>query len=480
MALASSRLRPRIWGDVFAVGLAVAFAAACFATGQFLIALAAVGMLVFAAAVYARPLIGIAVLIFLSTDGLKFFSLEKLPYLQLGPGMRLNAADLVLALLLVVGVAKMRRRHVRPHFGAPLLVLGTVVAISLGVGLVSGTVDVGVGFNGLRVFSGYLLYVALVGTVDTPAKLRALIHLVFVVVAVSVVIQVVEASLGERLTTPMSSTSTYFSETQFVANIDGTAPYLWNRAVGYLLIGFFFALGGWLWSKRNVYGAVAIVAAVGFIIALVRQWYVFIAVGIVLLLMLGSRKRSGAMVRIALGTLLLVALVSSASWWLPSGFEISDALQQRTASILNFQSDSTFQARVATFHAQLDVFRSSPIVGLGPGTAESLFSSGATGWSTDIGMTNTLVQYGVLGIGAIVLVIASVLRTSLRLIRTMPASSGREYAAAAFSVWVAMVVAYGFTQDFFTSTELGFAVGFVMAVVDRLNAFATGTEPGTT
>jgi hypothetical protein len=96
MAIASPRLRPRAWGDVLTAAAAVAFAALCFATGQFVIALAAVGAVVFAVAVYARPLLGIAVLIFLSTDGLKFFSLEKLPYLQLGPGMRLNAGYVAL------------------------------------------------------------------------------------------------------------------------------------------------------------------------------------------------------------------------------------------------------------------------------------------------------------------------------------------------------------------------------------------------
>jgi uncharacterized membrane protein len=54
----------------------------------------------------------------------------------------------------------------------------------------------------------------------------------------------------------------------------------------------------------------------------------------------------------------------------------------------------------------------------------------------------------------------------------MPASSGREFAAAVFSVWVCIFVAYFFTQDFFTSTELAFAVGLVMTIVDRLHVFS--------
>lgn len=474
MAIASRALTPRSLLDAAVAALAVLFAVAGFATGQYLVLVGLVALGVLAAVTYRWPVPGIAIVIFLSTDGLKFFSLEKLPYLQLGPGLRLNAGDVMVLLLLAVGVIHLFARRERPVFTTPLLVVGSAVAISLGVGLVSGTIDVGTGFNGLRVFSGYLFYVALVGLVDTLPKLRSLVRILFFMVVASVVIQAVEAVMGERLVTPTSSSSEYFSATQFVSNIDGTVPYLWNRGVGYLMIGLFFALGGWLWSRKPTHGAVAALALVGFAIALVRQWYIFIGIGVVLLLMVGSRNRSGAVMRTLLTCLLLLALVVSASAWLPASFPLAEALQQRTGSILNFESDYSVLARLDVFHAQLETFMRSPVVGMGPGTAETLFTSGTTGWSTDIGMTNTLVQFGLVGIGAIALLIGSVYRTSKSLVRSMPASSGREYAAAAFSVWIAMTIAYFFTQDFFTSTELGFATGFVMAVVDRLRRFSTG------
>lgn len=472
MAVASGVLRPRSWAETAVAAAGVAVAAACFATGQYLVALALAGAAILAVLTYYWPAPGVALVVFLSTEGLKFFSLEKLPFVQLGPGLRLNSGDVALLLVLGVGVAHLMRRKERPHFGVPLLAVGVAVAISLCVGLVSGTIDVGVGFNGLRVFSGYLFYVALVGVIDTPQKLRNLMRVMFTLVVASVVIQVIEATMGERITTPLSSTSEYFSATQYVSNIDGTVPYLWNRGVGYLLLGLFFALGGWLWSHKPAHAVVAALAMVGFVVALVRQWYIFIGIGVVLLLMVGSRQRNGAVMRTVLSLLLLLALVVSASAWLPASFPLADALQQRTGSILNFETDYSVVARIDVWHAQLETFLDSPIVGLGPGTAETLFTSGSTGWSTDIGMTNTLVQFGALGMAAFLFLIVSVYRTANDLVRRMPASSGREYAAAAFSAWVAIVVAYGFTQDFFTSTELAFATGFVMVVVDRLRAFS--------
>ncbi|MDQ3915853.1 MAG: hypothetical protein M3323_11095 [Actinomycetota bacterium] len=474
MAIASPALRPRALGELVAIGLAAAFVVACFATGQYLVALAVAGLGALAAVTYRWPAPGIALVIFLSTDGMKFFSLEKLPYLQLGPGLRLNAGDIMLLVLLGVGVAHLARRRERPLFATPLLVLGTAVMISMGVGLVSGTIDVGLGFNGLRVFSGLLFYVALVGLVDTPAKLRSVIRVVFLLVVVSVVVQVVEAGLGERIATPLSSTSEYFSSTKFVSNVEGTVPYLWNRAVGYLFVGFFLSLGAWLWSKRIGYGVVALVGLTGFVVALVRQWYVFLVIGVLVLLMVGSRNRSGALMRVALASMLMLALVMSASNWLPSGFPLAEALQDRTGSILNFSSDYSVLARVEVWQGQIATFMESPIVGLGPGTAETLFSSMTSGWSTDIGMTNSLVQFGVLGLAAIAFLGASVYRKARALITAMPASSGREYAAAAFSLWVAILIAYTFTQDFFTSTELCFATGLVMTIIDRLYAFSSG------
>ena len=472
MAIASGALRPRALLDAAVVAAAVVLAALAFAAGQHLILAAVAVAGVIMALTYYWPAFGIVPLIFLSTDGMKFFSLENLPYVQLGPGLRLNSEDLALFMLLVVGVIHLARRRERPQFLTHVMLLGVAAAISMAVGLAAGTIDVGVAFNGLRVFSGYLFYVALVGVIDTPAKLKGLIRIVFALVIVSVVIQVIEAGLQERITTPWSSTSEYFSATQYVSNIEGTIPYLWNRAVGYQLVGLFLALGGWLWSKRPAHATIATIALTGFVVALVRQWYIFISIGVVLLLMVGGQRRSGAVIRTLLGALLLFAVVVSASMWLPTGFPLADALQDRSATILNFQNDYSVIARLGVWNNQIETFLESPIVGMGPGTADTLFYSGATGWSQDIGMTNSLVQFGALGLAAILYLFGSVLRKSRNVLRDMPASSGREFAAAVFSVWVCIFVAYFFTQDFFTSTELAFAVGLVMTIVDRLHVFS--------
>lgn len=472
MALAARALRSPPVFQALAAALVVAAALAAFATGYGLYFALLVGAGVLAVATYMWPTLGIAVVIFLSTDGLKFFSLEKLPYAQLGPGLRLNAGDVGLVFLTAIGIVHLARRRELPRFTGPLVALGIAAGLSAIYGIARGTVPLEVAFNGLRVFSGYLFYVALVGLVDTPKRLRALIRLVFILVVFTVVVQAIEASLGERLVTPYSPENVYFSSTKYLPGVEGTVPYLWNRAVGYLLIGLFMALGAWLWSRRPIYGVVAGFATLGFLIALVRQWYIFIAIGVILLFMSGSRTRASGAMRLGLAALVTIAVIVAASAWLPPSFPLAQAFQERSASILNFTSDHSVVARVAVWQAQLETFLSSPVVGIGPGTVHSIFSSRASGWSTDIGMTNTLVEYGLIGFGAVVFLIASVYRTARGLVRRMPDSPGREYAAAAMCVWVAIVIAYTFTQNFFTSTELAFAVGLVMVIVDRLASFS--------
>jgi hypothetical protein len=468
LALAARVPRLRSTVELAAAAGVVLVALAAFAAGYGLYFALLVAAGVFGVVTYTWPAAGIAAVIFLSTDGLKFFSLEKLPYLQLGPGLRLNAGDLAVLFLLGIGLLRLLARRELPRFTPQILLLAAAAVVSTVYGIFRGTVDIGVAFNGLRVFSGYLFYVGLVGLIDTPAKLRTLIRVVFALVVVTVAVQVAEAALGERIVTPYSPESEYFSSTKYLPNVSGTVPYLWNRAVGYLLVGLFMALGAWLWSRRPLAGIVAGLATLGFLIALVRQWYVFIGIGVILLFMSGGRTRASGAMRLGLAALLAVVAAVVASAWMPPTFPLAEALQERSASILNFQSDHSVVARLAVWHGQLETFYSSPIAGVGPGTVHSAFSSRASGWATDIGMTNTLVEYGVLGLGAILFLVASVWRTARDLVKRMPDSPGREYAAAAMCVWIAMVIAYTFTQNFFTSTELAFATGLVMAVVDRL------------
>ena len=146
-------------------------------------------------------------------------------------------------MLFALGALRLHRRGERPLFLRPLLLLLGMVAISFVLGAIAGTTDADVGLNGLRDLSGYLFYIGLVGLIDSPRKLHSAIWLVFILAIASVSVQLVEASLGHRLTTPTTVASGYWAGTKTVEVGGLTAPYLWNRATGYLLVGLFLALG---------------------------------------------------------------------------------------------------------------------------------------------------------------------------------------------------------------------------------------------
>jgi O-Antigen ligase len=449
-------------------------------SGQLMLLTALTGSIFFVVLTYFQPLPAVFLAMLLSTDVLKFVDLTYLPYLPLGPGGRLNAQDLTVLLLLGIAVLRLRQHQERPLFLRPLLLLGAMVVISSMVGLVAGTTSVNLALNGLRTLSGFLFYICLVGVIDSPARLRALVRMLFVLVIVSVCVQLVEASLGQRITTPTSVASEYFSRTVFVAVEGQSAPYLWNRSPGFLFVGLFLALSAALWTRSLRHAIIGVIALLGFGVALIRQWFIYIAIGMLVLYLLPRKGRLQAIVGSALVIIVLIVFVNLLGSGTPSSsHSLVDVWVARMSSLANFQQERNFVSRTRVADDQMKLFMDAPLFGYGPGSLDALSRSAACCFS-DTGMPNTLVQFGFFGWAAVVILIVAVLRQGYMLIRAGPRSRETPYGAALLSVWVGIMVAYGTGLDFFTSGqssgELGFAVGLVMALIDRQSAFAGRAE----
>jgi len=442
-------------------------------SGRLMMLVALTGLLALAALSCFQPLPAVLLLMLLSTNVLKFVDLSHLPYLQVGPGIRLNGQDLVLGLLLAVGAFRLYQRQERPLFGRPLLLWLGMAAISLALGVAAGGTVPDAALNGLRVLSGYLFYVSLVGLIDSAGKLRALIWLAVALMLVTVALQLLEATLGRRLASLTSVTNEYYASTRFVQVGGISAPYLWNRASGFLVVGLFLALGrGWCTGSVK-HSIVAAIALLGFVVALIRQWYLYVAAGVLaVLLMLPRKGRWRAVLGatlVALSFLGLLRILSSAGPG--SSYPLVDAWLGRMATVTRFQEERNFAGRVQGWNEQLQLFLGAPLFGYGPGSLDRLWQSGDyIVWDT--GMPNTLLQYGFCGWAAIVMLILAFLRRGYALLRALPLSPEQGYAAGLLGAWVVMVAGYSFGLDFFTSQELAFAVGLAMALLDRLHALA--------
>jgi len=428
--------------------------------------------LVLIAASYHWPLPMLTIELFLSTSALKFIGIKQWPHL-IG-GLPLDPPDILVLIFFGLGVAKLIRRHEQPLFLGPLLLFGLMAALSAVLAPLTGTQSLYDSLNGLRQLSGYLFYFGVVGAIDTPGRLRSLIRVVFVLLLVTVGIQLAEALRGQQFTTAIAPFNAYYSGQVTVSAGDLTAPYLWNRAQGYLVVGLFLALGQWLWARGPKSLLLVALAITGYVLQMIRQWYLFIALGSIVSLLLLRRGRlqafTGLILLLAILGLFLSMLTLSGSF----AFPVAKLWLARISTLANMQQEPNFVFRLQTWQEQLRLFRQAPLFGQGPGSSDRLGQSDPffTFFDLDTGMSNTLLQYGIFGTAAIWVLIASFLRQASSLLRALATSPDRGYVAGLLALWLVMIAGYLTSQDFFTAVELVFATGLTLALLDRLHAFA--------
>lgn len=411
----------------------------------------------FLALSYRWPMPAVFALIVLSTNTFQFVDMAHLPYWQMAAGLRLTMLDSLLLGMFVLSVIKLNQRRERPLFLKPMLLLGGMVILSILIGAALGTFDLDNGMNLFRPMFSYTVYFIFIASVDSRKRLHTLVGILFLIMAVSVGLQIVEAIKGERL----------ISATRWIEVEGQRVPYLHNRATGYLYIGLFLALGP-LFSGIRVKSFLMLVllGMLGFMIAMVRQWYSFIIAGIIVLFAIqkGRRFRTAAAIAlVALGLLGIFAVVGSFAQATFGGSPLA-LWAQRVQTLFYYRQESTFVGRAIALQEQWNHFLGSPITGYG------LSRTTLNLRDTDTGVINTLVQFGLMGLTVIAILIMSVLRQGHRLWQRLEPSLERGYVGGILGLWVGMLIGYSFSMDFFTAG--GFMAALPMATLDRIHLFA--------
>ena len=411
---------------------------------------------------YYHPMPAIFMLLILSTNVLMFIDMKHLPFWQLGPGLRVNLRDGLLLMMTAVSLLKLVLRREQPAFLKPMLILGGVVLSSFLFGLLFGITDLDVGMNCFRTMFTYIFYVVLVASIDSRDRLRTMIRLLFLVLMISVAFQVVEAGLGRRLTLGLISEKHYDTGANIM--IEGqSVPYLWNRATIYLYIGLFMALGA-MFSGRGIHRFLPIVlmGALGFVISLTRTWYLLIGVGFMVIFALqrGRRFRAAVIVIIlAITGFTVLNLVNSLNKTAYHG-SLMDIWIARLFMISS--KASTFVGRTQVWKSQLEYFRQLPLFGYG------MSPEFINMWNTDTGLINTLLQFGIIGLGAIIYLIVSVYRRGYKVWKNTYPSVERGYVAGTLGLWTGLVLGYSFNMDFFTMQDGIWGIAVAMAIIDRV------------
>lgn len=416
---------------------------------------------------YYSPMPAVFMLLVLSTNVFMFIEMQNLPSWQLGPGLMMNAQDSLLTIMFGVSVIKLYRRREQILFLKPILVLAGIVVLLFIFDILLGITDLDNGMNIFRIMFTYVFYFIIIASVDSPRRLRILIGMVFVIVAVSVVNQMIEAALGYRLSLGLVSNE-YYGAGESILVAGQVVPYLWNRATIYLYLGFFLALGA-SFSGMRVYRFLPIVllGALGFVIALIRSWQLYVLAGILTLLALqrGHAVRIlVSLVILATGALGVISAVSSLGAETYGG-DLLNVWVARMQTVFNYKEESTFIGRIVLWQRQLADFWKYPLTGYG-------FSPKFMDlWNSDTGFINTLLGFGIVGLGAIIFLIVTVLRKGYKLWRNLRPSVERGYLAGVLGLWAGSLVGYSFNWDFFTMQDGIWLVTLAMAVIDRIKAF---------
>ena len=413
------------------------------------------------------PVPALIVSAILSTSVLQFVTLDYLPYLQLTSGIRLNALDLCLLMMFVFGLIRLSQRKERPLFWRPLLLIGAAILISLVVGVISDSTTVKDGLSGLRTVSGFIFYIALSGNITSSQQLKYVIIFVFILAFISVGVQVVEFVNGERLISGLSGPG-YYSATRTVSVGNEIIPYLWNRAPMYLALCLFLAWGALSVGKKKViFIPLFIICCFGFAITLVRSWFIFIAIGFAFTFILAKKPTIIKTLAIILVTLVIIYMaIDFASLNLPKqSFNLPSAIVNRMGTLLNFQQESTFQIRIMAIQHMWQLFLKSPVFGLGPGNGF---------YNSDVGMLNTLLDYGLVGWGAVILLLVKMGQILYgRFKQAIVGSTRKGYAIGLLGMWIGLISVFSFSIDPFFSISNGMAVGLLLVLIEKLPLLAT-------
>jgi len=393
---------------------------------------------------FHEPLPALFVSMLVGTSVFQLVSLDRLPYWQVAGGLRINLSDAFTLLFLAMAAHRLPRRKDRPFFWDPVVIWVALVGVSFVVTLVLGETDIDTGANILRGQVGYLGYLSMIAILDTYKRFRSYVKFLAAIMLIAVAIQLTETILGYRLSLGALGevSNVYYSSTMFIEVGGARIPYLWSRATGATILLMFLALGCVFEGKRvRRYLLLAVLAILSYLITLSRTWYIAIAVGIIILLILQRRPRQA----IAGSILMIVTLTGFGAilGWFSSGTFGRSPWEGWIGRALTFQGMSsvpTFIGRVELNVQALKALWESPLLGYGPGFTWARYTTG------DLGIMNTLLLYGLVGAAIILGLYLYVWWRGYQLWKKLPPSEEKGYILGLLALMVAYL-AILFSQD---------------------------------
>ena len=131
---------------------------------------------------FHNPLPALFIFMVIRTNVFQLVSLERLPYFQMGSGLRINASDAFILLFLVIAFHRFYKAKERPLFLNLVIIWIVLVGVSFGAGLLLGDSDLDTGMNLIRYQIGYLSYFFMISLLDTYKRFRQYVKFLIIIV----------------------------------------------------------------------------------------------------------------------------------------------------------------------------------------------------------------------------------------------------------------------------------------------------------
>jgi hypothetical protein len=404
------------------------------------------------------PMIGIFFLLILSITFFYFIEPLSTPYIRV-LGLYIHMLYISITVGTILAIIKITKRKEKIVFLKQFLVLFIVLFICSFINLLLGNIGYG-GFLVIlqTVLVPYLLYFIFVGFIDSKERLNTMIKLVFIIMILAFSIQLIELTRGEKFDFGLSND--FINENFKVPGTDDN--YVPIRSHSYTFLALFLSVGLFLERKDKKHIVLGIIAALAFILSLTRQWLVYIAFGVFVIILLDKKLSDIKKLFSLFITFLVIFLILSVLISTFTTYPLGNVLKERYLTLLNPSGEGTYMDRVDRRDVQWDIIKTSPLIG----------STNYLDNDVHTGYVNILTLFGIFGLIAVLYLFFAVFFRTLYLKKILlKGSLERGYILGILGVLAGILFATFFWWEFFMKTREISMIMVTMAIVDRIYFF---------
>ncbi|MGD0035710.1 MAG: hypothetical protein ABSC53_00275 [Bacteroidota bacterium] len=370
------------------------------------------------------------------------------PLFALGGGISFQLTDFVNLVIFVVGISLFVRQGRKPMFLIPLFFFffGLIISVTINIGDIDSVRQL---FNSSRLHIYMLSYFGLLGIISTEKRFWFVVKLYVVVMFLAFIIQLYGFINGEIRVGHTVEIGKHI------------IPYVTSKAAYETYLVLFVSLGIILLGKKariSKWYLPAIVAVFTFALALVRQYWLMIIVGIISLLFISKKITKTAAIT-AFTVILFFIVVNNAPILSKGGLSLPEIIAMRFSSIESSvgNKSSTYNVRLAEIELLNSKISEKLFFGYGLGkTASKLYDN-------DVGVSNTIMLFGVLGLLFPISFTLIFFKNAMRLLRSLQKDSKyRGIVAGLIGAMIGLLFAYPVSRDIFSA---GPRIIIIMAVL---------------